>query len=86
MKSGSTPEALVAEPAAYAVIEQRVAAALNDVSHFEQIGRFVLVAQPLTIDSGHLTPTLKIRREKVYATFADRIDALYAAPIDEPVD
>ena len=84
--SRSTPEALVAEPAAYAVIEQRVAAALKDVSRYEQIGRFVLAAQPLTIDSGHLTPTLKIRREKVYATFANQIDALYAASTDEPVN
>ena len=67
-------------------VAQRVAAALKDVSRYEQVGRFVLAAQPLTIDSGHLTPTLKIRRGKVYATFEDRIDALYAASTDGPVN
>ncbi|XP_011620348.2 long-chain-fatty-acid--[acyl-carrier-protein] ligase AEE15, chloroplastic isoform X1 [Amborella trichopoda] len=42
-----------------------------------QIGPFLLLEEPLTIDSGLLTPTMKIRRDKVMDRFRDEISKLY---------
>lgn len=39
----------------------------------EQIGKIVIVAQPWTIDSGLLTPTMKIKREPIQQHYAELI-------------
>ena len=33
----------------------------------------------LSVEGGHLTPTLKVKRKAVYAAFAEQFEALYAA-------
>jgi long-chain acyl-CoA synthetase len=50
---------------------------LKDVSHFEQVQKFTLLTQGFTIESGMLTPTLKVRRSVVAKTFAKEIEAMY---------
>uniref|UniRef100_A0A0D9W1B6 4-coumarate--CoA ligase n=1 Tax=Leersia perrieri TaxID=77586 RepID=A0A0D9W1B6_9ORYZ len=42
-----------------------------------QIGPILIVDEPFTVDNGLLTPTLKIRRDKVTAKYQIEIDALY---------
>ncbi|VVB01232.1 unnamed protein product [Arabis nemorensis] len=42
-----------------------------------QVGPFLIVDEPLTIDNGLMTPTMKIRRDKVVAKYKDEIDQLY---------
>ncbi|XP_071721883.1 probable acyl-activating enzyme 16, chloroplastic [Rutidosis leptorrhynchoides] len=42
-----------------------------------QIGPILLVEEPFTIDSGLMTETMKIRRDRVTAKFKDDIDNLY---------
>lgn len=49
------------------------------VSQPEQIRRFAILTSAWTEDSGHLTPTLKLKRSKVAADFAHDIEALYAS-------
>jgi long-chain acyl-CoA synthetase len=77
--NGQTPDELVADPNIYTLIEQRVMRALSEVSKYEQVRKFVLLARPFTIQAGELTPTLKVRREQVYQRYRERIDALYDA-------
>jgi long-chain acyl-CoA synthetase len=48
------------------------------VSRYEQIGDFLLLDRGFTIESGELTPTLKLRRDVIAKNYADRIDAMYA--------
>jgi long-subunit acyl-CoA synthetase (AMP-forming) len=55
---------------------ERVNAAL---ARFESVRRFEVLGVEFTIQSGELTPTMKLKRRVVYEKFADRIDALYAA-------
>jgi len=43
-----------------------------------RVRRVVAMREPWDIDSGLLTPTLKLRRPLVAKRFADRIDAAYA--------
>ncbi|CAN4120852.1 unnamed protein product [Withania somnifera] len=42
-----------------------------------QVGPILVVDQPFTIDSGLLTPTMKIKRDKVAALYKEQIDNLY---------
>ncbi|KAG4995620.1 probable acyl-activating enzyme 16, chloroplastic isoform X1 [Glycine soja] len=42
-----------------------------------QIGPVLLVNDPFTIDNGLMTPTMKIRRDKVVAQYGDQIENLY---------
>ena len=45
---------------------------------FEQIKRFKLLDHEWTVDSGELTPSLKIRRKVIAARYKDVIDRLFA--------
>ena len=53
---------------------ERVNAKLN---HWEQIRKWTLVGDELTVESGLLTPTLKIRRTVAEARYAEEIEKMY---------
>jgi long-chain acyl-CoA synthetase len=42
----------------------------------EQVRRFAILAGPLTVDAGELTPTLKLRRAQIAARYADLLRQL----------
>ncbi|XP_008222738.1 PREDICTED: probable acyl-activating enzyme 16, chloroplastic isoform X1 [Prunus mume] len=42
-----------------------------------QIGPILIVDEPFTIDSGFMTPTMKIRRDRVVAQYKEQIENLY---------
>lgn len=48
------------------------------LNHWEQVQKWTLSNRPITIDAGQLTPTMKIRRHVVEASFKSDIDAMYA--------
>jgi len=48
------------------------------VSGPEQIRRFGILPTAWSEESGHLTPTLKLKRAKVLADYAADVEALYA--------
>ena len=50
------------------------------LNHWEQIRKWTLVGDELTVESGLLTPTLKIRRKVAEARYADQIEAMYSKP------
>ena len=43
----------------------------------ETVKKIVVVHEPLTIESGLVTPTLKIKRKKIYERFHDTFESLY---------
>ncbi len=47
-------------------------------SHPEQVKKFALLADEWTIDSGELTPSLKIKRKVIEQKYSNEIEALYA--------
>jgi long-chain acyl-CoA synthetase len=47
------------------------------LSHPEQVKRWAVLADDLSIDGGELTPNLKLRRERIAVRFADVIEGLY---------
>ncbi|MFZ0391730.1 MAG: long-chain fatty acid--CoA ligase [Calditrichia bacterium] len=48
-----------------------------DFAQYEKVKKFILLPQPLTVENGELTPSLKIRRPVVEAHFKEEIEALY---------
>jgi long-chain acyl-CoA synthetase len=74
-----TPVAeLTDDPQVRAAVQSAVNAANATVSSAEQIRRFTILPTSWTEESGHLTPTLKLRRAKVLADYANDVEALYA--------
>jgi long-chain acyl-CoA synthetase len=58
-------------------VQKAIDAANEDLAKIEQIKKFAILERPLSQDEGELTPTLKVKREKVQENFKDQIDALY---------
>jgi len=50
------------------------------VSQAEAIKSFRIVASDFTESSGHLTPSLKVKRAQVLKDFEDVVDEMYLAP------
>jgi long-chain acyl-CoA synthetase len=61
-----------------ALVQQRIERANGELAHHETLKKFVIMDRPLTIEGGLLTPTLKVRRKKVYETFKEQFEALYS--------
>jgi len=49
------------------------------LSTYEQLQMLVVVREPWTIENGMLTPTMKIKRARIEAAMADKLDAWYAS-------
>ena len=58
-------------------LQTRISKRLKGLAQHEQVRRIMLWPEPLTIEDGLLTPTLKIKRRKVYERFGDELEALY---------
>jgi long-chain acyl-CoA synthetase len=59
------------------LFQSRIDGCLSDLSNPEQVRRFRLLDRGFTIDSGELTPTLKLRRDTIMANFSDVIRDMY---------
>jgi long-chain acyl-CoA synthetase len=57
---------------------KRVRVALRDFPGYAKIRRATLALEPWTVDNGLLTPTLKVRRNKVVERYRDAIERMYA--------
>ena len=60
-----------------ATLERSVTEMNLGLSHPEQVKRWTVVSDALTVEGGDLTPNLKLRRGRVEARYAPEIDALY---------
>lgn len=74
-----TPEQLVALPDVQVKLEHEVLDPLGDLAHYETPRKVVLLAQDFSVDTGELTPTLKVKRRVISQRYRDLIDATYAA-------
>jgi long-chain acyl-CoA synthetase len=74
---GSDAE-LSARPEVRAKVEGELKASLRDLAQFEMPQKALLLTSDFTVESGELTPTLKVKRRVVEQRHRDRIEALYA--------
>src|SRR6267143_3904822 len=66
-------------PDVQAKVEREVMSMLHDLAKFETPKKVVLLEHDFTIESGELTPTLKVKRREVEKRYKDLIDAAYAS-------
>jgi long-chain acyl-CoA synthetase len=71
-------EELVARPDVIALYDEIVQALNRDLAQYEQIKRLALLPIELSIASGELTPTLKVKRRVIEERWHDTIERLYA--------
>ena len=61
----------------FSALDVAVAAVNAQLSHPEQVKRWMVAARPLSVGEGELTPNLKLRRNIVASTRADLVNLLY---------
>jgi long-chain acyl-CoA synthetase len=71
-------EALADDPKVIAHLTNEALGGLGEFAKYERPKKVAVIAQEFTIESGMLTPTLKIKRKLVEKHYADVIEALYA--------
>jgi len=67
------------------LFERQIAARTQNLAQFEKIKRIALLDHELTVESGELTPTLKVKRRVVDEKYAPVIDGIYSSAETEPV-
>ncbi|BBC35727.1 AMP-binding enzyme [Streptomyces graminofaciens] len=78
-KHGVPPELIADDPELLTVLQRAVDEANRLVSRPESIRRFTVVPGGFTEEAGHLTPSMKLRREVVEEAFAEEIEGLYGS-------
>ena len=79
--SGSTlAEELVSDPDLEKELQKAVDSANDGVSRAEGIRAFRVLPDEFTVDSGELTPTMKVRRANVIENRSDVVESIYHKP------
>lgn len=60
-----------------ALVQARIDRVNAELARHETIKRFCIMDVPLTVESGHLTTSLKLRRKHVYQAFSSQLESLY---------
>ncbi len=67
----------VKQPAVIGLIESEIERLTPHLSRFERVKKFTILPEDFSVDTGELTPSLKVKRKVVLEKFADLIDAMY---------
>lgn len=69
---------LVEHPSVYNLIWMEIETLQRDFARYEKVKKFLLIPEPLSIDKGEMTPSLKIKRSILEDKYKEQIDLLYA--------
>jgi long-chain acyl-CoA synthetase len=61
------------------IIQRELDRANANYAQVEQVKKFTILDHDLSIETGELTPTLKVKRNVIYDRYGDLFDALYSA-------
>ena len=70
---GSDPDEAIIHDA----IQARVTSANGELARYQSIKAFKIIHERLSVENGFLTPTLKVKRNKVYAHFHEIFESMY---------
>lgn len=73
---GSNDE-MVKQPKVLEKFDEEVKHLMNNVAKYEQVKKVVLLTKLFSIDSGELTPTLKLRRKVIHSKYQQEILSMY---------
>ncbi len=68
---------LTQDPKVHRLIQEEIQRLSHDLASFERVRRFSLIDQEFTVETGELTPTLKVRRRVVMEKYKDLIEVMY---------
>jgi long-chain acyl-CoA synthetase len=74
---------LVGDPKVISLVQQAIDILNGDEPHERQIRAFALLTEDFTIESGELTPTMKVKRRVVVEKHRDVIEGMYATSEEE---
>ncbi len=80
-----SPREIAANPEVNVLIDSEIHRLNEHFGHYSQIKKFVLLPEEWSLDTGELTPTLKLKRRQLLTKYAHQIKSLYAG-IDQIVD
>lgn len=69
---------LVKNEEIYKLLEKDMARLQKNLANYERVRKFVLLDKPFTVESGEITPSLKIRRKIVEENYSDLIEQMYS--------
>ncbi len=78
ISSDENPEKLATNPQVYRILEEKIAEQLSQLASFEKVKKFHILTEPLSIDNGMLTNSLKTKRLVVEQHFEDAIRDMYS--------
>jgi long-chain acyl-CoA synthetase len=70
---------LVRQPSVIALYDGVVSDVNRNLARYEQVRQHRVLPVSLSIEGGHLTPTMKVKRRAVEQEFAELIEEIYAA-------
>jgi len=76
----TTPSELVANPDIKALIAKEVDEVNAGLARYEQVKYFTILDKAFEVETGELTPTLKIKRRVVNEKYRDLIEKMYTNP------
>ncbi len=77
-KAGASYTEIVSSPEVKAMVAEYVETLNGQLNRWETVKKFEILDHDLTIESGELTPSMKVKRNVVEENNKSRIDALYA--------
>ncbi len=77
LKIDKTPESIVSSAEVQKRIQKEVDDCNNRFGKWEQVKRFELTSDEWSIDSGHLTPTMKMKRSVILKIYASLVQKIY---------
>ena len=75
---GIDEKAIATHPALRARLQETVDRVNVDLARVETVKKFTVLDAPFTVESGELTPTLKLKRRVINEKYASQIEAMYA--------
>lgn len=72
-----SPQEIVKNPKVKALIDGEIAEANKRFGNWEQIKKYTLLPDQWTVESGEMTPTMKLKRRVINEKFASQIEAIY---------
>jgi long-chain acyl-CoA synthetase len=72
------PARLVADPRVHSHLEKETLGRLGGFARYEVPKKIGVLAQEFTVDSGEMTPTLKVKRKVVEERYGELIERIYA--------
>ena len=74
-----SPSSLVQNPQVFALLQSEVDRFNKEYGQWEQVKKFTLLPVTWTVESGELTPTMKLKRKFIVGKFQKEHDALYSS-------